>query len=112
MALSILSMVFGVLMQIFSLSIRTVRLTEEYRTAVELAESQLTALEVERTLTHGTLGGDVDDKYYWQVTIEPYEEGPSLPFRLDLVTAEVFWGDTGRDDRSVSLTTLRLSRLR
>lgn len=110
-ALTILSISLGVLMQVFGGGLRSAVLAEEYSQAALHAESLLTALGVENPLTAGSDGGRIDDRYSWRSTVEPFvledveiNEAEAQAYRVVL---EVSW-DEGERTRSVVLETLRV----
>ena len=110
-ALSILAMSLGVLMQGFGDVSRTARTTQDYRRALMVAESQLAFAQGD--LESGTVGygGIVDERYRWKLSSSQFDDTMLLA-RLranspNLVTVEVSWGD-GERSRSISLSTVRL----
>lgn len=115
-AFSILSLSFGVLMQLYSTSLRNTTMATDYAIATELAESLLAewttlapAGNVERTGEHA-------GRYRWSVAIgqdsENAPDPPSIhPFQLQRVKVRVRWSDgEGTPERTVLLDTLRVSR--
>lgn len=110
-ALSILAMSFGVLMRGFGDVSRTARMTEDYRRALMVAESQLAFTQHDPGIGTVSYGGIVDDRYRWTLTSSQFEEAmlrgwPSVN-SPNLVTVDVSWGD-GERSRSISLSTIRL----
>ena len=117
-AFSILALSLGVLMQIFSGSLRNTEVTRDQAQAVVLAQSLLAAAGVETPLAAGESRGVHTGKFHWLLQVRPMPEearaGESAAIRaqlpLDLweVTASVTWGGTGGlPERAVSLSTLR-----
>ncbi len=117
-ALIILGLSLGVIMQIFSAGLDRARKTEARAIAVQLAESKLAAVGVEEPLTEGETDGQFDDKYRWRVLVQPYrpagDDGGANETRVLVhafaVNVRVFWsgGGAGGDDSAVSLSTIRL----
>lgn len=118
-ALVILTVALGALMQLFQSGMRTSSVAEERVLATLLAQSRLAALGVETPLEPGELEGEIDDRFRWSAIIEPYqddqmpadEDEPRAPVVVPYqVTVSVYWGPEGEDTpaRSVSLTSLRL----
>jgi general secretion pathway protein I len=114
-AFAILAVSFGVLMQIFSRASITTVTTGQYSRAVSLAQSRLAAVGSAIALQPGTVAGEREDGFAWEVAIVPIElagsgqgvaEQPSTltPYR---VTVTVVWQD-GVRVRHVTLATLRL----
>ena len=113
-ALSVLAMSYGVLLQIFGQATRSVVTTEDYRRALVVAESQLTeTLAGIRTPGHQD-SGIVDGRFHWQVTVKRENQylrpGIQTFYAPALATIEVSWGDTGQSQRTISLSTIRLIR--
>jgi general secretion pathway protein I len=117
-AFSILALSLGVLMRIFSGSLRNADTTHDQAQAVVLAQSLLAAPGVESTLAPGLRSGTLDDKFRWTLETAPLiqervgETGAvATPLALDLwqVTARVAWGGSDlAPGREIALTTLRV----
>jgi general secretion pathway protein I len=118
-AFSILALSLGVLMQIFSGSLRNAEVTRDSAQAVALAQSLLASAGVEATLVPGESAGVLGDKFRWLLRVSPLVQGPRpgeteavrAPLPLDLleVTVRVAWGGDSRSpERALALTTLRL----
>lgn len=71
-AFAILAMMLGVLLQIFSLAVRTTHGVEIREQALLLAESKLAELGAGRTLKTGSWSGRIDDRFTWQSRIERF----------------------------------------
>ena len=111
-AFTILTLLLGVLFQVFSNGVRSARLGEEYTRAVILAQSKLASLGTEDNAQEGEESGSFDDVYNWRSSLQVYQWRDSaspdnLPVRPFVATVEVFWGD-GEQQRSVALTSLTL----
>ena len=117
-AFSILALSLGVLMQIFSGSLRNTEVTRDQAQAIVLAQSLLGAAGVETPLTPGDTSGVETGKFRWLLQVRPLPEdvrdggtaAVRAPPPLDLweVTASVTWGGiAGSPERAVSLSTLR-----
>lgn len=113
-AFSILSVMLGVLISIFSTGVRTAQLTGDYARAIQIAESLLTTATAEITFQEDERYGVIDDTYSWMIRIErfvPDDEtwnediSPFLPYRIQV---DVDWSDSARE-RTVSLVSLRLT---
>ncbi|OIN13867.1 type IV pilus modification PilV family protein [Oceanisphaera psychrotolerans] len=110
-AFTILTITLGVLLNIFSLAIRTTQSAQQQQKAMLLAESKLTELYAGTTLQPGREQGWFDDHYWWETRVEEFDtrelmdnQSLLLPYRLSVV---VGWGI---HDRHYQLTTLRLVR--
>ncbi len=119
-AFVLLALVLGVLLQVFTGGLRSARVSEAYTMATLLAESKLAAVGIEEPLTAGETAGRFDDRFRWRLDVRPYEpahsegpaEGDDAPVQAALeayeVVVTVSW-DGVNEERSVSLTTLRLA---
>ncbi len=111
-AFAVLAISLGVVMRVFSASVRGALISEQYSRAMIVAESRLAAAIGKEELDEGVASGETEDGYRWQVEIEPYvlEEGvDDLRLRVKPyeVVASVSWTD-GKAEREFALTTLRL----
>lgn len=112
-AFTVLALVLGVLIQIFSQAMATTALGGTYARAAALASSRLAAVGVEIPEEPGSYTGEPEDGLDWRVEIVPFEsvELAELdwepPFQPLAVTALVSWEDA-RGRRELRLSTLRL----
>ncbi|WP_107852366.1 type IV pilus modification PilV family protein [Oceanimonas marisflavi] len=109
-AFAVLTITLGVLLNIFSLAIRTTQIAQEQQKAVLLAESKLAELDAGVTLRPGVERGDFDERFEWETRVEEFDSRALLdnqsqltPYRLSVV---VSWND----NRRYELATLRLVR--
>ena len=118
-AFTILALSLGVLMQIFSGSLRNADVTRDQAQAVALAQSLLASAGVEATLVPGESTGVLDDRLRWLLRVSPFVPEPRpgeteavrSPLSLDLweVAVRVAWGGDSRlAERALTLTTLRV----
>jgi general secretion pathway protein I len=113
-AFSILALSLGILLKIFSGGVNTAAVAEDYTNAVQIAEALMARAGVETPLQAGETNGLENDKYQWQVTVNPYAFNPDAT-DVSLRKAELFkvevtvsWdGDSG-NGRQFDLTTLKL----
>ncbi|WP_375056550.1 prepilin-type N-terminal cleavage/methylation domain-containing protein [Zobellella sp. DQSA1] len=110
-AFAVLTVTLGVLLNIFSLAIRTTQAAQEQQKAMLLAESKLTELDAGSRLRPGREQGWFDDNYWWETRVEEFDsrelmdnDSMLVPYRLSVI---VGWGRNQQYD----LTTLRLVRL-
>jgi general secretion pathway protein I len=111
-AFTILALVMGALLQIFSGGLRTAEIASNHAVGALLAESKLAAIGIEEPLVAGERTGTFDNGYRWHYSIDRYgeqdgaqgEEQEIVPYRL-ILTVE--WGPAGSGG-SVTLVTLRL----
>lgn len=118
-AFTILALSLGVLMQIFSGSLRNTALSHDQAQAVVLAQSLLASAGVEAPLAPGESAGTLDDRFNWTLLATPVqlaplagEAGAIKPLAaLELweITARVAWSDgSGTPARDITLTSLRV----
>ena len=114
-ALTILALSLTIIFSGLSDGLRGKQTAANYQRAVVLAESKLSSMGVESTLQEGHATGDFDRQFRWESVVTPHhEEGrnedsrpQTPPARRFVLTVTVRWGAKG-DERSVSLSTLRL----
>ena len=112
-ALAVLALALGVLFQIFSTGLNNSRVAEAYAKATLLAQSKLASLGIEESLGEGENTGRFDGQFGWRVDVHSHEReerpvGQVTPLEPYEVVVTVYWGETD-EERSVSLTTLRLA---
>jgi general secretion pathway protein I len=111
-AFAILALSLGILIEIFSRALVTTALSRDYSRALTLAQARLADAGIDIPLEAGSYGGEPEDGFTWQVSIQPYTFGdPSWKPAFDafLVTSSVSWGRGAEEPRRVSLSTLRLA---
>jgi general secretion pathway protein I len=109
-ALTILALALGVLLNVMSNSVRQTGRAETIAEAGSLAQSLLAEIGRELPLRNGQMTGQSDHGFRWRVQIDPYGDGTDRrewPVAAHQVSAEVFWTD-GLQERTLVLTTLRL----
>lgn len=110
-ALTILGLVLGALLQVFSGGLRNVATAEQYVLAAVIADSKLAAVGREIPLEPGAESSGEEGRYAWTVEIAPYEPGedakPNKDAVLQLyqVAVSVRWSSV-RGERVVSVDTL------
>jgi prepilin-type N-terminal cleavage/methylation domain-containing protein len=111
-ALTLLAVVGGSLLQLFHSGLRAARLAGAQSHAVLLARSKLNELQAYQALQPGVLSGSFDDDYRWEAVLTASPQPDSAEDRrlqpLDLVLT-IGWGDAG-DTRSFTLHSLLLSQ--
>lgn len=110
-AFLILAFSLGALFNLFSGSLRSVRLGEDYAHATALARAQLARIDADGIVGRGLEAGEEEGGYRWQAeiaslpaTVKTVDEGD---FEALTVTVTVSWG--AGDSRSVALSTVRLA---
>ncbi|MGZ4980885.1 MAG: type IV pilus modification PilV family protein [Methylobacter sp.] len=115
-AFSILALSLGILLKIFSAGVNTAGVAEEYTAAVQIAESLMARTGVEAPLQPGEITGTENEKYYWRVSVSPFQftaenlDITAIAAVLYKVKVIVSWGDDAKaDGRQVELVTLKLA---
>jgi general secretion pathway protein I len=114
-AFSIMAISIGMLLSIFSSGLRNATVSEEYTSAVQIAEAIISRPGNEAPLQPGRSNGVENDKYRWELTVEPFIladetiDTRTIPARLFMVTAIVSWGDEGGRERQFELAELKLT---
>ena len=110
-ALAIMAMGFVTILQLFSGSIRSVSLSEQYLKGTTLAHSKLGELEVNNysvTEYEGIFPGEKN--YRWQLQVSPHASSLNSKeknIQLSEVTLNVLWEDAGKT-RDVEISTLKV----
>ena len=113
-AFVILALALTVILRIFSGGVRSISVSEDYVTAVLIAETMLSRAGVDERLVPGQTSGLVGEDFAWVRTVEPYE--PTQEYAPAVrglsgfhVTVSVEWAHSGRL-RKVDLSTVKLRR--
>ncbi|MGJ0486194.1 MAG: type IV pilus modification PilV family protein [Methylomicrobium sp.] len=113
-AFSIMAISMGMLLSIFSSGLRNASVSEEYTSAVQIAEAILARPGIETPLQQAQSNGVVNDKYRWELTVAPFIlttetiDTRTIPAQLFMVTALVSWGEGG-SERQLELSKLKLT---
>jgi prepilin-type N-terminal cleavage/methylation domain-containing protein len=110
-ALAIMAMGFVTVLQLFSGSIRSVSLSEQYLKGTSLAHSKLGALEVNNYSVTEFEGTFPDEKKYrWELEISPHTSplnSKENNIQLSEVTLNILWEDAGKT-RNIQLNTIKV----
>ena len=110
-ALAIMAMGFVTVLQLFSGSIRSVSLSEQYLKGTTLAHSKMGELEVNNYSVTEYEGIFPDEKNYrWQLQVSPHASplnSKEKNIQLSEVTLNVLWEDAGKT-RDVEISTLKV----
>jgi prepilin-type N-terminal cleavage/methylation domain-containing protein len=110
-ALAIMAMGFVTVLQLFSGSIRSVSLSEQYLKGTTLAHSKLGELEVNNYSVTEFEGIFPDEKNYrWQLQVSPHTSPLNSKednIQLSEVTLNVLWEDAGKT-RDIQINTLKV----
>jgi len=111
-ALAILAVGFVTVLQLFSGSVRSAGLSEQYMKAATLARSKLNELELanfENTQLAGIFPGE--ENYRWELDLTPYDSSlNSEKPKIDLlkVILKILWSDGGRE-KNIEVATLKIA---
>lgn len=111
-ALAIMAMGFVTVLQLFSGSIRSVSMSEQYLKGTTLAQSKMGELEMNNykvTEFEGIFSNE--ENYRWQLDISPYEtklNSADNNIQLSEVLLKVLWSDSIKM-RSVELSTIKVN---
>jgi prepilin-type N-terminal cleavage/methylation domain-containing protein len=111
-SMSILSASLGILMQIFGSASRSAAISENYRKAILVAESQLAMAKADPALRSVGSRGIADEHFAWAINAAHFDDAgsgasPKFDSIPSVVTIEVSWPDGDRM-RSISLSTIVL----
>ena len=110
-ALAIMAMGFVTVLQLFSGSIRSLSLSEQYLKGTTLAHSKLGELEVNNYRVTESEGIFPDEKNYrWQLQVSPHTSplnSKENNIQLSEVTLNVLWEDAGKT-RDIEMSTLKV----
>jgi general secretion pathway protein I len=110
-ALAIMAIGYITVLNLFSVSVKSVGMSDQYMRAVRLANSKLSEMEMmnyEADNLSGTFENQED--FQWVLDIEPYDSplnDPEKSINLSKVVLKVFWGENEKQ-RNVELVTLKL----
>jgi len=110
-ALLIMAGGFLAVVNLFSGSVRSADLSGQYLTAVSLANSKMSELEIENYLADDRSGIFKNEEgYRWELNIAPYDSNlnkKDLKIQLQKILLKVLWEDNGKP-RNLELATIRL----
>jgi general secretion pathway protein I len=113
-ALSILALSYAAILQILGGAASKAALSGDYRKALIIAESRLDYAAASITSRSVESSGTAGDRYHWTLVYEPTSEysPEGLPVRyLPIrISVRVSWTSDAGGQRSVALSTLRLTR--
>ena len=111
-ALAIMAMGFVTVSQLFSGSIRSIGLSEQYLKATTLAHSKLGELEINNYNSPEFKGTFISEKnYHWDLEISPYSSelnSTKNNIQLSEVILNVHWRDANQI-RNIKLNTLKVN---
>jgi general secretion pathway protein I len=109
-AVALLGIGFMTIVQLFSESIRSVSLSDQYLKGTALANLQLSKLEITDFMVDPPAGTfENDENYRWELFWEPYESPLNRvleDIRVYKTTLRVSWQDAGKE-RDLQIVTLR-----
>lgn len=108
--MAILAIGFVTVMELFSGSVKSASLSEQYLKASTLAHSKFNEMELSNFQLNET-SGYFEDPYRWEVEISPYESelnDPDNQINLYQILLTVLWNDAGKE-KNVQLAALTLA---
>ncbi len=110
-AMAILALSYGMILQLLGSSAQKASRAAEYRQALMIAESQLNLAATVRDPAVIPQQGQIDDRFYWRLSLEPVAPlgDTALPsmYKPLMATVEVTWDDSGQRARSIEISTIR-----
>jgi len=115
-AMVILATSLSVLLRIFSVGLRNISVSEDYATAILIAEARLNSAGALTALAPSSTAGVVEQRFRWTQTIEDYRpyanfESTVVPIDTYSVTVAVEWPHAN-SVRRVSLSSIKLAEAR
>ena len=109
-ALALLVLVFGALLELFGGGIRSLSRADGTTEAALTAEAMITRVGADIPLAVGVTRGVTTDGFHWTVTVSQFATDVSSPtVQPYVVTAEVEW-DRGPADKSFRLSSILLGQ--
>ncbi len=99
-AFVIMAIALTIVIRVFSTGLKTVSETEKYSIAVQIAESLMARVGEDISLDNSQLKGDIEETYYWLVTIEPM-----------LIDYNLFMGDGSNDNMQLKKVKIQVGWL-
>ena len=106
-AMAILALSLGVLLQIFSGGLRNISVSGDYARAVLIAETHLDSAGASSVLSPGSSTGITEQKFRWTRTVEDYSFYSDPILQAYTVTVDVEWPHADRV-RRVTLKGIKL----
>ena len=109
-ALAILAVGLGVLLELMSGSLRQTSSAERMAEAGSLTQSLMSEVGIDLPVKPDERGGQFPNGYRWHLKMQPYgdaKEREEWPVGVYTISAEVEW-DEGAQRRAYALSTLRL----
>lgn len=112
-AFSILAVSLSIVLHIFASGLNSANTTEQYTQAVQIAQSLMAKTGVETPLQTSQSSGSINDKYRWQIIIQPFVTHVEAINTLTTVNffkvkVIVTWGEDATQQRQLKLVTLKL----
>ncbi len=114
MAIAILGVGLGILLELFSGGLRSARVSEEYSKALWYGRTKMEEMLITKNLSEGVTEDAFDSQYSWKSEVT--KDNPSvgqqenveanLPVDLYKIKVQVTW-QSGRGQRSLEMESLR-----
>ena len=102
-ALAILSISFVLVMELFSVGLRSARTSCDYTRAIVLAKGKMEEMPGDPVND----SGDFEDGFRWETEVQDYKKDEGSGRRLLKVKVKVLWDSALKTQRSFELTSLR-----
>ncbi len=102
-AMTILSIVIVLVMQLFSAGLKMSRVSCDYTRAVIYAKGIMEQISD----PPADDSGEFEDGYTWETEIAPYEDSEEMAANLMQIKVKVSWSDGLRSDKVIEIVSLR-----
>ncbi len=102
-SITILSISFVLIMQLFADGLKSARLSRDYTRAVVLAKDKME--ELSETPVNGS--GDFEDGFRWETEVGPYGELEETEFNMLKLKVNIYWDIMLKKPRSLELVSLK-----
>lgn len=90
-AFLIFALSFAVIMQIMSSSLRNTRIAGDLTQAALHAQSKMDMLGIDAPVEEGSASGEFDQRYRWDLQIEPYNIADERGIDPETIPVDMFW---------------------
>ncbi len=103
-SITILSISFVLIMQLFADGLKSARLSRDYTRAVVLAKDKME--ELSETPVNGS--GVFEDGFQWETEVQPYEELEETEHNMLKIKVNIYWDHMLNNPRSLELVSLKV----
>ncbi len=102
-SITILSISFVLIMQLFASGLKAARLSCDYSRAVVLAKDKME--ELSETLKNDS--GDFEDGFRWETEVQTYKELEETDVNLMKIKVKILWDSMMKNQKSLELVSLK-----